>query len=133
MLSKEQAHAIADALLDEARAARPRLYRAASTPVHWLYRCRALRSVPEVLQAEVVRQAKKETMFNPWFDILALISILAPWVTWAIKPTVLGKSGFGTPIVALSPLLILTVQTMLIRRAIKMIARQLGESVTADA
>ena len=89
--------------------------------------------MPEVLQAEVVRQAKKETMFNPWFDILALISILAPWVMWAIKPTVLGKSGFGTPIVALSPLLILTVQTMLIRRAIKMIASQLGESVTAAA
>lgn len=126
MLSKEQAHIVADVLLDDARVARPRLYRPADTPVHWLYRCRALRSVPDPLQSEVVRQAKKETVFNPWFALLVLIAIVAQGALWALKPAVLGKSGFGALTLALFPLSILTVQTLLVRRAIKTIASQLG-------
>jgi hypothetical protein len=130
MLSKEQANIIADGLLDGARAGRPRFYRPAGTPVHWLYRCRALRSVPEALQPEVVRQAKKETVFNPWFDILVLACLAAPWVLWATRPAVFRKSGFGMAFLALLPLVILIVQTLLVRRAINMIATQLGAALT---
>jgi hypothetical protein len=126
MLSKEQANIIADGLLDNARAARPRFHRAAGMPVHWLYRCRALRSVPEALQAEVVRQAKKETVFNPWFAILVVICIAAPWVSWTVRAAVFGKSGFGIPILALLPPMLSIVQILLVRRAIDMIATQLG-------
>ena len=89
--------------------------------------------MPEVLQGEVVRQAKKESKFNPWFDLLGVITVVAPWALWAVKPAAFGESGLGGPIVALFPLLMLTVHTMFVRRAITMIGTRLCASLAADA
>jgi hypothetical protein len=133
VLSKKQANIIADALLDEARAARPRIYRPAGTPVHWLYRCRALRSVPDALQPEVVRQAKKEIATNPWFLAAMLVWVMALAALWMTRPAFLVKAGLSAQVVTLSWLVPLLLQRVFVRRAIKTIATRLGTSAATDA
>jgi hypothetical protein len=124
MLSKEQANAIADALLDEARAARPR--RPAQVPL--LYRSRALRSLPNDLQSEVVREAKKEVATNPWFLGAMLVWFAVLVALWIVKPGFPGKSGSVPMMTTLCWLVPLTVQRALVNRNAALIVARLGEA-----
>ena len=124
MLSKEEANAIADALLDEARAARPD--RPAQPPL--LYRSRALRSLPDELQAEVVREATKEVAKNLWFHVAMLVWFAVLVALWITKHGVLGKSGFVPVLTTLCWVVPLAVQRVLVNRNATLIAARLAET-----
>jgi hypothetical protein len=125
MLSKEQANAIADALLDEARAVRPR--RSAQAPL--MYRSRALLALPNDLQSEVVQEAKKDVATNPWFLGAMLVWFAVLVALLIIRPGFLGKSGSVPMMTTLCWLVPLIVQRALVNRNAALIAARLGEAL----
>jgi hypothetical protein len=129
MLSKEEANAIADTLLDEARAARPRR----SEPVPLLYRCRALRALPNELQSEVVREARKKVATNGWFLGAMLLWFAALAALLITRHGFLDTSGFAPMVTTLCWLVPLTVQGALVRRNATSIATRLAEASLNDS
>lgn len=124
MLSKDQASAIADEILGQARAQRER-QSSASLSVGALYRCRELRSLPKWMQIEVARQAALAVWRSPFFIFLALAWIFALamlslyWFDHSLRSALIGPS---IVVCGLVPMLI---RSLLVRREIRIIAAEL--------
>lgn len=129
MLSKEQASQIADELLSQARLNKFEFLDPAGASVPLMYRCRDLRSLPNGLQVEVVRQAAKEVAKSPLFLCLLFVWVLALGAIWMVKPTLIGtKADMVMPLIVFGWLVPFALRGVLVRRTVKSIAAQLKQS-----
>nr|WP_315428036.1 hypothetical protein [uncultured Albidiferax sp.] len=77
MLSRDQAHAIADGLLDQAQSLRLESRKSKVRPVAMAYRCRELTALEPWQRTEVVKQATKAASSNLLLIVVCFIGFLA--------------------------------------------------------
>lgn len=125
MLSKAQANRIADELLEQARASRFGFTDPSGMPVPPLYQCRAMRHLPQGLQAEIVRKATLAVGFSPLFILATLAWIVVLALVYALDPTVSGI-GVSTVFLIPAPLAPLLFRALLVRSAVRKVADQVA-------
>lgn len=124
-MSKAQAERIADELLEQARASRFGFPDPSGMPVAPLYQCRSMRSLPQGLQTEIVRQATLAVGSSAWFVLAVLAWIVAIALVYVFEPTVLGFRTVPSAFMILAPLAPLLLRALLVRGAVRKIADQI--------
>jgi len=124
MLSKEQAHAIADAILASARYPRENRMASAERPIPPLYRCKELSAIEPVMRTEVVRQARNVLNRNPLFILFMLVWLLifVLFVLYGTGDARLSKNAAPITIGWLVPMM---ARALFVRRGIRNIASML--------
>jgi hypothetical protein len=124
MLSKEQAHAIADAILASARYPRENRMASAERPIPPLYRCKELSAIEPVMRTEVVRQARNALNRNPLFILFMLVWLLifVLFVLYGTGDARLSKNAAPITIGWLVPMM---ARALFVRRGIRNIASML--------
>jgi Flp pilus assembly protein TadB len=126
MLSKEQAHAIADAILASARYPRENRMASAERPIPPLYRCKELSALEPWIRTELVRQASNALNRNPLFILAALVWLLIFVLFFIYGSEGMHASKYAAPIVIVAWLLPLMIRGLLVRRSIRQVASMLG-------
>jgi len=126
VLSKAEANRLADELLEEASRSPFGVTDPSGMPVPPMYQCRELGQLPQGVQSEIVRKTILRVGASPLFilAVAAWIALIALFYAgeWAL----FGK--IPMTFLILAPLAPLLVRALLVRRAVRLVARQVGAS-----
>ncbi|MGI4842443.1 MAG: hypothetical protein ACRYF7_03930 [Janthinobacterium lividum] len=128
MLSQTSVRHIADELLEQARSRKFGFTDPSGLPLPPLYQCRELDVLPPGLQQEILRKATLEVGFGPLFLLIVAAWVVAFALVYAMEPTLNGEPLVPRALLMLAPLAPLLFRALLVRRAVRMIAREIGTS-----
>jgi hypothetical protein len=126
VISKAEADRLADELLEQASKSPFGVTDPSGMPVPPLYQCRELGRLPQGVQSEIVRRTTLRVGASPLFilAVVAWIALIA--LFYAREWTLFG----ATPItfLILAPMAPLLLRALLVRRAVRRVARQVAAS-----
>ncbi len=129
MLSKAQADRLADELLDQARNSKFGITDPSGMPVPPLYQCRELGSLPQGLQKEIVRKTTLEVGASRVLVLATIAWGVALVLAFALELSVFGRPLVPYPLLIIAPPLVpLLLRALLVRRAVRLVARQVAAS-----
>jgi hypothetical protein len=128
VMSQAAIDSIADELLAQARASKFGITDPSGVPVAHLYRCPDMARLPQGLQQQIVEKANQKVSANPWLILLFLSWLVTLVLMNAVDPTLASERLLRYTFPVLVPVLPLLLRAVMVRQAVKRIARQVAAS-----